>query len=66
MADVENQADGQHRELDALKQAQRAGEFMQHELGSEGGREHCRNGVEAEGIERDGERPRHAGLRTKA
>ena len=54
-ADVQDRADREHRELDALQQAQRAGQFVQQELRGKRRRQHQRHGVEAERVEGDGQ-----------
>jgi hypothetical protein len=59
-ADVQDRPDRQHRELDALQQAQRAGQFMQQQLCGKCSRQNQRYGVQAERVEGYGERSRHA------
>lgn len=58
-ADIQNGADSQQRELDALEQAQRTGQFVQQELCGEGRREDQRYRAEAKRVEDHGERAGH-------
>ena len=53
-ADVQDRADREHREQDALQQAQRAGQFVQQQLRRERRGQNQRHGVEAERVEGDG------------
>src|SRR5262245_28454759 len=63
-ADVENRPYRQHRELDALDEAQRTGKLVEQELCRKSDRKNQRNGVKAERIEGQGERSSHGALRS--
>ena len=54
-ADIHDRSDRQHRERDALEQAERAGQFMQQQLRPERHSQDQGYGIEAERVEGDGE-----------
>jgi hypothetical protein len=58
-ADIQRWPDSQHRELNALQQAQGARKLAEHELRGEGDDQHQGYGIEPERVEADGEGSGH-------